>query len=56
MEQENNKFAVEIHFHKKSAFMMLSFEDRIIKLRNYFKKKNILSWGCQRKQNEISED
>ena len=38
MEQENNKFAVEIHFHKKSAFMMLSFEDRIIKLRNYFKK------------------
>ena len=38
MKQENNKFAVEIHFCKKSMFMMLSFEDRIIKLRNYFKK------------------
>ena len=41
MEQENDKFAVEIHFCKKSAFMMLSFEDRIIKLRNYFKKRRI---------------
>ena len=52
MEQENDKFAVEIHVHKKSAFMMLSFEDR----GTISKKKNILSWGCQRKKNEISED
>ena len=50
MEQENNKFAVEIHFHKKSAFMMLSFEDRIIKLRNYFKKEEYPFLGMSKEK------
>ena len=31
-------FAMNIRIHNKSAFMMLSFQDRVIKLRNYFKK------------------
>ena len=56
MEQENNKFAVEIHFRKKSAFMMLSFEDGIIKLRNYFKKEEYPFLGMLKEKNEISED
>ena len=55
MEQENDKFAVEIHVRKKSAFMMLSFEDRIIKLRNYFKKEYPFL-GMSNEKKEISED
>ena len=50
MEQENDKFAVEIHFRKKSAFMMLSFEDRIIKLRNYFKKEEYPFLGMSKEK------
>ena len=50
MEQENDKFAVEIHFCKKSAFMMLSFEDRIIKLRNYLKKEEYPFQGMSKEK------
>ena len=50
MEQENDKFAVEIHVCKKSAFMMLSFEDRIIKLRNYFKKEEYPFLGMSKEK------
>ena len=50
MEQENNKFVVKIHFCKKSAFMMLSFEDRIIKLRNYFKKEEYPFLGMSKEK------
>ena len=56
MEQENNKFAVEIYVHKKSAFMMLSFEDRIIKLRNYFRKEEYPFLGMSKEKSKISED
>ena len=56
MEQENDKFAVEIHVHKKSVFMMLSFEDRIIKLRDYYKKEEYPFLGMLKKKNKISED
>ena len=38
MEQDRDNFAIDIRIRNKSAFMMLSFQDRIIKLRNYFKK------------------
>ena len=31
-------FAMNIRIRNKSAFMMLSFQDRVMKLRNYFKK------------------
>ena len=52
MEQENNNFAVEIHVHKKSAFIMLSFEDRIIKLRNYFKKEEYPFLGMSKEKKQ----
>ena len=38
MEQDSDNFAMNIRICKKSAFMMLSFQDTVIKLRNYFKK------------------
>ena len=50
MEQENDKFVVEIHVCKKSAFIMLSFEDRIIKLRNYFKKEEYPFLGMSKEK------
>ena len=50
MEHENDKFAVEIHCCKKSSFMMLSFEDRIIKLRNYFKKEEYPFLGMSKEK------
>ena len=45
MEQDREDFAIYIRIHNKSAFMMLSFQDRIIKLRNYFKKEEYLFLG-----------
>ena len=56
MEQENEEFAVEIHICKKSAFMMLSFADRIVKLRNYFKKEEYPFLGMSKEKNKILED
>ena len=38
MEQDREDFAIDIRIRNKSAFMMQSLQDRIIKLRNYFKK------------------
>ena len=38
-------FAMNIRIRNKSAFMMLSFQDRVIKLRNYFKKEEYLFLG-----------
>ena len=38
MEQDSDNFAMDIRIRKKSAFMLLSFQDRVIKLRNYFRK------------------
>ena len=38
MEQDRDDFAIDLRIRNKSAFMMLLFQDRIIKLRNYFKK------------------
>ena len=56
MQQDSDNFAMDIRIRKKSAFMLLSFQDRVIKLRNYFKKKSIHSLACQKKKNVTSED
>ena len=57
MEPDRDDFAIDIRICNKSAFMMLSFQDRIIKLRNYFKKEEYLFLGMSReKKNLTSED
>ena len=43
-------FAMNIRIRNKSAFMMLSFQDRIIKLRNYFKKEEYLFLGMSKEK------
>ena len=52
MEQDSDDFAMNIRIRKKSAFMMLSFQDRVIKLRNYFKKEEypFLSMSNEKKR------
>ena len=50
MEQDREDFAIDIRIHNKSAFMMLSFQDRIIKLRNYFKKEEYLFLGMSKEK------
>ena len=50
MEQDRDNFAVDIRICNKSAFMMLSFQDRIIKLRNYFKKEEYLFLGMSKEK------
>ena len=51
MEQGRDDFAIDIRIRNKSAFMMLSFQYRIIKLRNYFKKEEYpIPWHVKRKK------
>ena len=50
MEQDSDDFAMNIRIHKKSAFMMLSFQDRVIKLRNYFKKEEYPFLGMSKEK------
>ena len=47
---------MNIRICNKSAFMMLSFQDRIIKLRNYFKKEKYPFLGMSKEKNVTSED
>ena len=56
MEQDREHFAIDIRIRNKSAFMMLSFQDRIIKLRNYFKKEEYSFLGMSKEKNVTSED
>ena len=50
MEQDRDDFAIDIRIRNKSAFMMLSFQDRIIKLRNYFKKEEYPFLGMSKEK------
>ena len=50
MEQDREDFAIDIRIHNKSAFMMLLFQDRIIKLRNYFKKEEYPFLGMSKEK------
>ena len=50
MEQDRKNFAIDIRIRYKSAFMMLSFQDRIIKLRNYFKKEEYKFLGMSKEK------
>ena len=43
-------FAMNIRIHNKSAFMMLLFQDRAIKLRNYFKKEEYTFLGMSKEK------
>ena len=43
-------FAMNIRIHNKSAFMMLSFQDRVIKLKNYFKKEEYPFLGMSKEK------
>ena len=43
-------FAMNLRIHNKSAFMMLSFQDRVIKLRNYFKKEEYPFLGMSKEK------
>ena len=56
MEQDSDNFVMEIKIHKKSAFMLLSFQDRVIKLRNYFRKDEYPFLGMSNEKNVTSED
>ena len=50
MEQDRDNFAIDIRICNKSAFMMLLFQDRIIKLRKYFKKEEYLFLGMSKEK------
>ena len=50
MQQDSDNFAMDIRIHKKSAFMLLSFQDRVIKLRNYFKKEEYPFLGMSKEK------
>ena len=56
MEGDDGDFAMNIRICNKSAFMMLSFQDRVIKLRNYFKKEEYPFLGMSKEKNVTSED
>ena len=56
MEQESDNFVMDIKIHQKSAFMLLSFQDRVIKLRNYFRKEEYPFLGMSKEKNVTSED
>ena len=48
MERDDDNFATNIRIHNKSAFMMLSFQDRVIKL---FQKRRVsIPWNVKRKK------
>ena len=50
MEQDSDNFVMDIKIHKKSAFMLLSFQDRVIKLRNYFRKEEYPFLGMSKEK------
>ena len=50
MEGESDKLAMNIRIRNKSAFMMLSFQDKVIKLRNYFKKEEYPFLGMSKEK------
>ena len=50
MEGESNELAMNIRIRNKSAFMMLSFQDKVIKLRNYFKKEEYPFLGMSKEK------
>ena len=56
MEQDSDNFVMDIKIRKKSAFMLLSFQDRVIKLRNYFRKEEYPFLGMSKEKNMTSED
>ena len=50
MESTTNAFPWEFTVHKKSAFMMLAFEDRVNKLRDYFRKEQYPFLGMSKEK------
>ena len=56
MEQDSDNFVMDIKIRKKSAFMLLSFQDRVIKLRNYFRKEEYPFLGMSKEKKVTSED
>ena len=50
MEQDRDNFVMDIKIRKKSAFMLLSFQDRVIKLRNYFRKEEYPFLGMSKEK------
>ena len=50
MEGESDELAMNIRIRNKSAFMMLSFQDKVIKLRNYFKKEEYPFLGMSKEK------
>ena len=50
MEQDSDNFVMDIKIRKKSAFMLSSFQDRVIKLRNYFRKEEYLFLGMSKEK------
>ena len=50
MEQDSDNFVMDIKIHQKSAFMLLSFQDRVIKLRNYFRKEEYPFLGMSKEK------
>ena len=50
MEQDSDNFVMDIKIHKKSAFMLLSFQDRVIKLRNHFRKEEYPFLGMSKEK------
>ena len=50
METDDDNLAMNIRIRHKSAFMMLSFQDKIIKIRNYFKQKEYPFLGMSKEK------
>ena len=56
MEQDSDNFVMDIKIRKKSAFMLLSFQDRVINSEITLEKKSTRSLACRKKKNMTSED
>ena len=56
MEQDSDNFVMDIKIRKKSAFMLLTCQDRVIKLRNYFRKEEYPFLGMSKEKKMTSED
>ena len=57
MEQDSENFVMDIKICKKSAFMLLSFQDRVKKNSEITsEKKSTRSSACRKKKNVTSED
>ena len=50
MEQDSDNFVMDIKIRQKSAFMLLSFQDRVIKLRNNFRKEEYPFLGMSKEK------